>query len=328
MKTIQAILLLATALAATPAAADEALRRQAAQLFGVLEPAAPGAHKAPLAELGRTLFWDARVSGDGKTACASCHAAGAWGADARRLSIDARGKPTGRNSPSVLNAARQPALRWLADRKTNAELAEGLITGPIGFASKADAVERLLSLNYQGAFRAAFPQDAQPVSAVNYAKALEAYQATLVTPAPFDRFLAGDDQALSARQKAGLQKFVAAGCAGCHGGPLLGGTSMQKFGLVRDYWTETGSEKIDPGLFAATKKEEDRYRFRVAGLRNVAKTAPYFHDGSVERLERAVQVMAAVQLGQRMDDATAADIAAFLESLTGALPAHFAAPAY
>ena len=325
MKTAQAILLLAAMLFAAPSRGDDALRREALQRFGIVEHAhSPG---APSAELGRALFWDARVSADGKTACASCHTSADWGGDSRRVPVDARGKPMPRNSPTVFNALRQPALRWLADRKSGAELAEGLITGPLGFAAKPDAVERLQTLGYEPLFRAAYPGDAQPVSAANYARALEAYQATLATPAPFDRFLAGEAGALSAREQAGLRKFIAAGCAGCHGGPLLGGTSVQKFGLARDYWTETGSKSIDPGLFAVTKKEEDRYRFRVPMLRNVAKTAPYFHDGSVERLERAVQVMATTQLGREMGEADAADIAAFLGSLTGAQPAHFAPPA-
>jgi cytochrome c peroxidase len=274
------------------------------------------------------LFWDTRASGDGKTACASCHSVEDYGADSRRFPVDARGKSMPRHSPTVLNAMRQPALRWLADRKSGAELAEGLITGPIGFASKEAAVERLAALGYLPAFRAAFPDDAQPLSAANYARALEAYQATLTTPAPFDRFLAGEDAALTKQQKAGMRSFIASGCAGCHGGPLLGGTSVQKFGVARDYWTETGSAKIDPGLYAVTKKEEDRYRFRVPMLRNVAKTAPYFHDGSVERLDRAVKVMASVQLGRELDDAATADIVAFLESLTGARPANFAPPSH
>ena len=107
----------------------------------------------------------------------------------------------------------------------------------------------------------------------------------LVTPAPFDRFLAGDDKALTERQKAGLKTFIATGCAGCHNGVNFGGTMMQKFGLTRDYWLETGSPKPDAGRYAITKKEEDSYVFRVPMLRNVAKTAPYFHDGSVSELE-------------------------------------------
>jgi cytochrome c peroxidase len=328
MLATKTVFLLAVALAATPSLADEALRRQALPLFGVLEPASRAQHEAPAVALGRALFWDARVSADGRTACASCHSIDDWGADRRRTPVDARGKAMPRNAPTVFNAQLQPALRWLADRKSGAELAEGLITGPLGFASKPEAVARLAALGYADAFRAAFPADAEPLSAANYARALERYQATLVTPAPFDRWLAGDDAALGAREKAGLRRFIAAGCASCHNGALLGGTAVAKFGVVRDYWTETGSANIDAGLYATTKKEEDRYRFRVPMLRNVAKTAPYFHDGSVERLERAVQVMGAVQLGLALDDAAAADIAAFLESLSGAQPSGFAPPSH
>jgi cytochrome c peroxidase len=324
MKTFRAILLVAAALCAAPALADDVLRGEALKLFGTVEPAR--SPDAPLAELGRALFWDPRVSADGQTACASCHSSADWGADRRRFPVDARGKAMARNAPTVFNALAQPRLRWLADRKSGAELAEGLITGPLGFAAKPEAVEYLIVFGYEPRFRAAFPADANPVSPANYARALEAYQATLTTPAPFDRFLAGDAGALSERERAGLGKFIAAGCAGCHNGPLLGGTSVQKFGVVRNYWTVTGSKTVDPGLFAVTNKPEDQYRFRVPMLRNVAKTAPYFHDGSVETLERAVQVMAATQLGQDMDDAAAADIAAFLGSLTGAPPAHFAPP--
>ncbi|HUL92342.1 MAG TPA: cytochrome c peroxidase [Burkholderiales bacterium] len=307
------------------AKADEALQRQAAALFGRIQPGTVSA-ESPQARLGRALFWDTRVSLDGKTACASCHAAGDWGADRRALSIDARAEATSRHSPTVFNSMSQPALRWLGDRKTGADQAEGSLTGSMGFASKQEGVARLAKLDYGVAFRAAYPQDPEPLSARNYGRAIEAYEATLVTPAPFDRFLAGDDGALSGRQKAGLRAFIATGCAGCHNGPLLGGTTFQRFGVAKDYWTETGSKKIDVGRFAATKKEEDRYVFRVPMLRNVAKTAPYFHDGSVDRLDRAVRIMGAVQLGRALDAATVKSIVAFLESLTGDVPAHYAPP--
>jgi len=131
---------------------------------------------------------------------------------------------------------------------------------------------------------------------------------------------------LSARQKDGLRAFIANGCAGCHNGQLLGGTTMQKFGLVKNYWLETGSTKIDEGRYAVTKKEEDRYVFRVPMLRNIAKTAPYFHDGSIDRLDHAVKIMASVQLGRTLDESTTAAIVAFLESLTGDVPSHYAPP--
>jgi cytochrome c peroxidase len=306
------------------AMADEQLRQQAQTLFGRIEPAASQATAET--ELGRALFWDTRLSSDNKTACASCHFARDWGADRRRFSPDARGALTSRHSPTVFNSMSQPMLRWLGDRKSGADQAEGSMTGSMGFASKQAGIERLTQLEYLSAFGAAYPQDAEPLSARNYGRALAAYQATLTTPAPFDRFLAGDDRALNERQKAGLRVFVATGCAGCHNGINFGGATLQKFGLVKDYWLETGSEKVDQGRFATTKKEEDRYVFRVPMLRNVAKTAPYFHDGAVERLDRAVRVMASVQLGRTLDEAVVADIVAFLESLTGEVPANYAPP--
>jgi len=324
MKLATVGIMLAAGFALAGAAkADEPLRREAAGLFGRIQAGAVSP-ASPEARLGRALFWDTRVSLDGKTACASCHAAADWGADRRPVSIDARGEATSRHSPTVFNAAGQPALRWLGDRKSAAEQAEGSLTGSMGFASKQDGIAKIGKLDYLPAFRAAYPQDPEPLSARNYGRALEAYEATLVTPAPFDRFLAGDDGALTGRQKAGLRAFIATGCAGCHNGPLLGGTTFQRFGVVKDYWLETGSKKPDLGRITSTKKEEDRYVFRVPMLRNVAKTAPYFHDGSVERLDRAVRIMGEVQLGRTLDAAAIASIVAFLESLTGEVPAHYA----
>jgi len=305
------------------ARADEAQRREAAALVGELK--APLAATA-LAELGRELFWDTRASLDGKTACASCHPARDWGADRRRFSPDARGALTSRHSPTIFNSMSQPMLRWLGDRKSGADQAEGSLTGSMGFAGKDVGIAKLAELGYAPKFRAAFPQDAEPLTPTNYGHALAAYQATLVTPAPFDRFLAGDDRALNERQQAGLRRFIATGCAGCHNGVNLGGNSLQKFGLTKDYWLETGSEKPDVGRVAVTKKEEDRYVFRVPMLRNVAKTAPYFHDGSVPRLDQAVRIMGVLQLGRTLDDAAVSEIVSFLESLTGDVPGNYAPP--
>ena len=312
------------AFAVAAASADEPLRREAELLFGEIQ--ASTAVSSPEAGLGRALFWDTRVSLDGKTACASCHFARDWGADRRPLSPDAKGSLSSRNSPTVFNSASQPMIRWLGDRKDAADQAEGSLTGSLGFASREAALAKLRELGYAAQFRAAFPRDPDPLSIRNYGLALQAYEATLVTPAAFDRFLAGDDGALSERQKAGLRAFIAVGCALCHSGRHLGGTTLQKFGLAKDYWLETGSQKIDQGRFSITKKEDDRYVFRVPMLRNVAKTAPYFHDGSVERLDRAVRIMARLQLGRELDDATVAEIVSFLEALTGEIPSNYAPP--
>ena len=321
------IAVMAAALGTAPGAqADEQLRRQALGLFGRIE-ADPASAKTREAELGRALFWDERLSLDGKTSCGSCHFARDWGADRRRFSPDARGVLTSRHSPTVFNSMTQPALRWLGDRKTGADQAEGSLTGSMGFASKEVALDALRKLDYLAVVPRRLSAGPRAVDRQELRHARSPRTRTpCVTPAPFDRFLGGDDAALSAGQKTGLRAFIANGCAGCHNGPLLGGTMTQRFGLVKDYWLETGSAKVDVGRFAITKKEEDKYVFRVPMLRNVAKTAPYFHDGSVEQLDRAVRIMASVQLGRTLDDANVQAIVAFLNSLTGEVPAHFAPP--
>jgi cytochrome c peroxidase len=317
-------ILLGAAIAAGSANADPQLRADALKAFGRIEAPAPSVLDSPEVHLGRRLFWDGRLSADGKTACATCHLD--HGADKRKASIDAKGLPTSRQSPTIFNSMAQPKLRWLGDRKDGADQAEGSMTGSMGFGSKQAMIDKLTELEYAAAFRAAYPREAEALNAANYGRALAAYQSSLVTPAPFDRFLGGEDNAMTEAQKAGLRAFMATGCTACHSGPLLGGSMMMKFGLLRDYWLETGSPKPDVGFFAVSKKEEDKYVFRVPMLRNVAQTAPYFHDGSVDTLDRAVKIMGTVQLGRTLDDATAGSIVSFLESLTGEVPRNYAPP--
>jgi len=300
---------------------DEAKRR-----LGIISAPSETTLSRPDVSLGRSLFWDTRISSDQMTACASCHSAEDWGADRRRFSPDARGKNTARNSQTVFNATLQPSLRWTGDRRSAAHQAERSITGSMGFAAAEDIIPVLRRHGYEPAFREAFPDDPDPVSPTHYARGIAAYEATLITPAPLDRYLAGDDDAIGELQKEGLNRFLDLGCADCHNGPLLGGESLERFGLFKDYWDATKSEKIDAGLFETTKNESDRYRFRVPMLRNIAKTAPYFHDGSVDNLPDAVRVMADVQLDTRLDDHEVEGIVAFLESLTGEVPGHYAPP--
>jgi cytochrome c peroxidase len=301
------------------------LRAQARSLFGAIEPVAAQETETRVARLGRALFWDTRLSADGRTACASCHPAADWGADRRQGSPDARGKLTKRQSQSVLNAQGATAgLRWLADRATGADQALGSITGSMGFPSRDALLPLLQRHGYEPLFEAAFPGTATPLSAGHYAAALQAYQQTLRTPAPFDAWLRGDDAALDARQRRGLERFIATGCAACHSGALLGGGSLQRFGVVEDFRPHTGSRGDDRGLMESTGNEADRDRFRVQPLRNVARTAPYFHDGSVASLGDAVAVMAKVQLGRPLAPDAIQDIVAFLDALTGAPPAHYA----
>jgi cytochrome c peroxidase len=313
------------ALLSSFAADDAKLREEALGEFGVLQPAPVAALERADVKLGQALFWDARLSADGRIACASCHLPEDWGADRRRFSPDAKGKHTARNSQSVFNSTLQPSLRWTGDRQSAAHQAEKSLSGSMGFASAETVVPLLESLGYEPAFQAAYPQEPAPLSATNYANAIQAYEETLVTPAPFDRFLSGENDALTAEQKAGLRVFLDTGCADCHSGTLVGGRGLRKFGVSKDYWLATRSERQDAGLFETTKLEADRGRFRVSLLRNIARTGPYFHDGSVASLREAVQVMADVQLGSRLPEADAGSIVSFLDSLTGPIPANFKA---
>jgi cytochrome c peroxidase len=312
---------------AHPAPAE--LRAQAQALFGSVAPVSPQEVAAAPAVLGRALFWDARLSLDGKTACASCHPREDHGADRRRLSINAKGRLTTPHSQTVFMAQDQATLRWYGDRRDGAQQAERSLTGSMGFG-QADEIRPLLKTLATRPRSAAGPgqrPEGAFMTAANYALALQAYQRTLRTPAPFDAFVQGDDTALSPVQRAGPARFIDTGCASCHGGPLLGGASLQKFGLRRDYWLATGSQPADAGRFNTTKDEGDRYVLRVPMLRNIAKTAPYFHDGSVAALPDAVRIMGEVQLGQRLGNEAVAEIVAFLESLSGEVPEHYAAPA-
>jgi len=311
---------------------DESLRKAALEQLGQLQPVSPEEASRPSVELGRRLFWDKRLSASGQLACASCHLAENWGADARRYSIDARGRPTGRHSQTVFNAALQPKFRWLADRDSAAQQASGSLTGSMGFDSADQVVPLLREYGYEPKFVAAFPDDLQPVNPENYGRAIAAYEETLITPAPFDRFLGGDDDALESPQKEGLRLFLEIGCTDCHSGPLLGGQHLEKFGVYREYWTANkyppfeADEKPDRGRYAATGDEADQDYFRVPMLRNIARTGPYFHDGSVDGLADAVQIMAEVQLGEELDDESLQQVLAFLNSLTGDRPENYQSP--
>jgi len=304
---------------------DELLKEAQAN-FGVVTARASEELENPLVALGQHLFWDERLSANGKIACASCHAANAWGADSERFSIDAKEKPTKRHSQTVLNAMLQPNLRWTGDRKSGAHQAEKSLTGSMGFANADDVVELLKTHGYESMFQDAFPATDSPVSPAHYAKAIEAYEATLNTPAALDRFLGGQLDALTEEQKSGLRQFLSIGCADCHSGKLLGGEGLEKFGVHQDYWKATGSKQQDAGLFESSNQEEDKYRFRVSMLRNIEKTGPYFHDGSVASLEQAVRVMAKVQLDRELDDQQTQSLVAFLSALTGDIPRNYSNP--
>lgn len=301
------------------------LRSTANMLLGTVRGSTEEEINDPQAILGQALFWDMRLSSNGQVACASCHFQENWGSDSRDRSINAKGGRT-LQSQTVFHSQETPGLRWLADRASGKDQAMGSITGSMGFDSREDILPVMAQFGYEEMFAAAFPDDPNPMTPENYGQALEVYQTTLRTPAPFDDWLAGNDEAMTADQVKGLQTFINTGCAACHGGNLIGGTMLQKFGIHADYWEHTGSDDINQGLMRATGSQTDEFFFRVPLLRNVAKTYPYFHDGSVADLKTATDVMAKVQLGRTLDDETLDLLVAFMESLTGDIPSNFHAP--
>ncbi len=305
-------------------ASDEPLRVRANQLFGVLE--ARPLPDDPRVRLGQALFFEPRVSADGKVSCGTCHSAERGGADGLPKSKGVFGRDNPRNAPTVYNAGLQFAQHWRGDRESLEDQAQKALLGKGSFGlespEKAEAALGALT-DREPSFREAFPGDPQPVSVENWGLAIGAYERTLVTPAPFDAYLKGDSSALSDEAKAGLQAFIDVGCANCHDGALLGGRTFRKFGIRQDYASLTGSAHLDAGRFDVTGEEADRFVFKVPGLRNVGLTAPYFHDGSVSELSKAVEVMGQAQLGQQLDATVVAQVVAFLLSLDGQAPESF-----
>jgi cytochrome c peroxidase len=315
------------AFAATVAGEDD-LRTRAKALFGSL-PKDMATHplKPEQVALGRVLYFESRVSADGTVSCARCHQPALYGTDALAKPIGVGHRVNPRNAPTVLNAALQIAQHWRGDRTSVEDQATKALTGPASYGNPTQeaAMAKLRSIpGYREPFNKAFPGQADPITAENWGIAIGAYERTLVTPSPFDAWLAGEDGALSPAARAGLEAFVDSGCAGCHGGVGVGGGMYQKFGLAEEYWKATGTLEVDKGRAEVTKSASDDYVFKVPSLRNVAMTPPYFHDGSVASLPQAVRIMARVQAGKTLTDDAVKNIVAFLESLTGALPADFA----
>jgi cytochrome c peroxidase len=276
--------------------------------------------------LGRQLFFEPRASLDGSVSCATCHQAARFGTDARPKSRGVLDRPLPRNAPTVLNAAGQLVQHFGGKRQDVEAQATDALANPLvyGNADVDAAMAKLKAIpGYRALFAKAFPDDPAPIRAENWGKAIGAFERTLVTPGTLDLVIPGDITAMPSQARYGMGKFIRTGCAACHNGALVGGTSFRKFGLVVDYWTATKSPEIDKGRFTETRDEADLYLFKVPSLRNVAKTAPYFHDGSVAKLEDAVRVMALTQLGKRLPDEDVEDIVAFLEALTGEVPPGF-----
>jgi cytochrome c peroxidase len=272
-------------------------------------------------ELGRMLYFENRLSKNHDVSCNSCHDLNKYGVDGKPFSPGHKKQLGGRNSPTVYNAGGHVLQFWDGRAPNLEEQAKGPILNPVEMAmpNEARVVETLKSIpGYVTAFQKAFPGEADPVTYNNVGLAIGAFERQLVTPSRFDKYLAGDEKALTEAEKVGLSKFLGQGCQTCHNGPAIGG-SLQKLGLVVPFQSK------DQGRFDLTKNESDRMIFRVPTLRNVTKTAPYFHDGSVKDVQTAVKLMAQHQFGKQITDEEAKQIVTFLDSLTGELPKSYIA---
>ncbi len=249
-----------------------------------------------LVELGKKLYFDPRLSKSGFISCNSCHNLSMGGSDNLATSIGHNWQKGPINAPTVLNSGMNVAQFWDGRAATLKAQAGGPIANPGEMAFTHElAVEMLATIpGYVIEFQQAFGTPAIDIDRVT--TAIAAFEETLVTPnARFDKWLRGDKRALSLEEERGYDLFKASGCTACHNGPLLGGNSYQKVGLIKPYANQT-----DPGRSAVTKDDDDKFKFKVPSLRNIAATHPYFHDGKITTLHEAVRTMANLQLGLQL----------------------------
>jgi len=273
-------------------------------------------------ELGKMLFFEPRLSSSHLISCNTCHNVGLGGDDELAVSIGHGWQKGPRNSPTVFNAVFNAAQFWDGRAADLAEQAKGPVQAGVEMSSTPDRVVATLNSmpEYVERFEDAFPGQENPVSFNNMAVAIEAYEATLITPdAAFDKYLRGDSSALNETEKEGLALFMDRGCTACHSGVNLGGQNYYPFGLVARPGAEILPEG-DKGRFSVTETASDEYVFRASPLRNIELTAPYFHSGAVWSLEEAVAVMGTAQLGTELNDGEVKSIVAFLKTLTGEVP--------
>jgi len=259
--------------------------------------------------LGKQLYFDPALSKSGHISCNSCHNLGTWGVDNQVRSIGHKWQRGGRNAPTSFNSGFWSAQFWDGRAPQLEDQAKGPPMNPVEMAddSEAQLISRLKAAGYARLFHQVFGKNS--LSFDNMAKAIGAFERTLLTPdAPFDLYVQGKGD-ISQAAKRGMQKVAEVGCTACHSGPLFTNNSYQQFKYGTDY-----------GRKSVTGKDEDDHFFRVQSWRNVAMTAPYFHDGSVKTLSEAVRIMAKIQLDTKLSNHDVADIVAFLETLTGKAP--------
>ncbi|REC58912.1 cytochrome C peroxidase [Rhodosalinus sediminis] len=310
---------------ASPAMAQDELRDWALDMFSPVPATVPALEDNIVTpekvDLGKALFFDPRMSASGVFSCNSCHNVGTGGDDNMPTSVG-HGWQTGpRNSPTVFNAVFNEAQFWDGRAADLAEQAKGPVQAGVEMANTPDNVLKTLNSmpEYVEWFEESFPGEDDPVTFDNFAKAIEAFEATLITPAPFDAWLNGNDAAMTEEQVAGLETFLEAGCASCHNGVNLGGNGYYPFGLVEKPGAEILPEG-DKGRYQVTETAVDEYVFRASPLRNITETAPYFHSGVVWDLRTAVDIMASSQLGADLSEQEIDELTAFLGALTGEVP--------
>lgn len=309
-------------------ATTDPIMDKAKALFGTLPAIAePSDYKISkdLVALGKKLYFDNSLSLDNTQSCNTCHNLDTYGVDNLPTSPGNDGGLGTRNSPTVLNAALHTTQFWDGREKTIEDQAGGPILNPVEMAMPSEEVviERLSANDeYNALFAKAFPGDPKPITYPNIQQSIGAFERELITPSRFDDYLAGNTSALTENEKEGLDAFINTACITCHIGNVLGGNMFQKFGLYGNYWDHTKSEVIDNGRFDVTQNESDKYLFKVPSLRNVEKTYPYFHDGSITDLKEAVVIMAKVELNKDLSDEETDKIVDFLGTLTGEVPAH------
>ena len=282
-------------------------------------PANFGAASPELVALGQALFHEKRLSAGKDVSCNSCHTLTNFGVDGQPTSTGFKGQKGGRNSPTVMNAAGHFNQFWDGRAADVEAQAKGPVLNPVEMALKDDkaAVAVLKGIaGYKPLFEKAFAGEKDPITWDNFGKAVGAFERQLVTPGRLDAFAAGDDKALTDDEQKGAFLFMQTGCMGCHNGPLFGGNTYQKVGAVKP-WPNVN----DHGRKDLTKSDADDMMFKVPSLRNIEKTAPYFHDGQTATLDEAVTLMARHQLGRELTSDEVKSIVAFLKTLTGTPPA-------
>jgi cytochrome c peroxidase len=273
-------------------------------------------------ELGKMLYFEPRLSSSWVISCNSCHNIGLGGVDLQETSIGHGWQRGRRNTPTVFNAVLNIAQSWDGRVRSLKEEAKQTVQAAVDMNSTPErTMQTLKSIpEYVRRFAQAFPGDSAPVTFDNMARAIEAFETTLLTPgAPFDRYLAGDTSALNAVERQGLTLFMDRGCARCHAGVNIGGAAYFPFGVVE----RPGADILPPtdkGRFEVSRTATDEYVFKAPSLRNVALTPPYFHSGVVWNLEQAVAVMGSAQIGTELTPAETSAITAFLRTLTGEQP--------